>query len=62
MWFRKTKSFQMLKLLNESKKIFGFDSFCGFPNPTKEDRSPRNPKKGDWNILSYEGTIISKIS
>ena len=52
----KLKSFQMLKLLNESKKIFGFDSFCGFPNPTKEDRSPRNPQKGDWNILSYEGT------
>lgn len=52
----KLKSFQMLKLLNESKTIFGFDSFCGFPNPTKEDHSPRNPKKGDWNILNYNDT------
>ena len=47
------QSFQMLKLLNESKTIFGFDSFCGFPNPTKEDQSPRNPQKGDWNIVDY---------
>ena len=52
----KLKSFQMLKVLNESKTIFGFDSFCGFPNPTKEDYSPRNPKKGDWNILNYDNT------
>tara|TARA_A100001011_G_C14321335_1_gene850857 strand:- start:9868 stop:10599 length:732 start_codon:yes stop_codon:yes gene_type:complete len=50
----KLQSFQMLKLLNESKTIFGFDSFCGFPNPTKEDQSPRNPQKGDWNIVNYD--------
>jgi hypothetical protein len=28
--------------------IFAYDSFCGFPEPTKQDYSPRNPKAGDW--------------
>lgn len=30
------------------RKIYGYDSFEGFPEPTKEDKSPRNPKKGEW--------------
>jgi len=30
--------------------IFAYDSFSGFPEPTKEDCSPRNPKAGDWGI------------
>ena len=30
------------------RKIWGFDSFEGFPEPTKEDDSIRAPKKGDW--------------
>ncbi|GGW63362.1 TylF/MycF/NovP-related O-methyltransferase [Alishewanella tabrizica] len=33
---------------NTSKKIFALDSFEGFPEPTKEDESPRAPKKGEW--------------
>jgi len=30
------------------RRIFGYDSFCGFPEPTPEDASPRQPRKGDW--------------
>lgn len=30
------------------RKIWGFDSFEGFPEPAEEDRSHRNPKKGEW--------------
>ena len=30
------------------RKIYGYDSFEGFPEPTKEDKSIRNSRKGDW--------------
>lgn len=50
------KSFQILCLLaqreNRRRKIWGFDSFEGFPEPTKEDESPRQPKKGQWKSIS----------
>lgn len=38
-------------LINSSCKrtLYAFDSFEGFPEPTEEDLSKRNPKKGDWN-------------
>lgn len=36
----------------KSRKLWGFDSFEGFPEPTPEDTSPRRPKKGDWNETS----------
>lgn len=29
--------------------VFALDSFEGFPEPTKEDQSRRNPKRGDWS-------------
>ncbi len=32
------------------RKIFGFDSFEGWPEPNKSDQSPRNPKKGEWKV------------
>lgn len=35
------------KLYN--KKYIGFDSFEGFPEPSIEDNSPRNPMKGQWS-------------
>jgi len=52
-------TFQILALLVEQerggiRKLFGFDSFRGFPQPTAEDISPRNPKKGEWNYLTIE--------
>tara|TARA_B110000495_G_C23025589_1_gene609403 strand:- start:437 stop:1132 length:696 start_codon:yes stop_codon:yes gene_type:complete len=31
------------------RHIFGYDSFEGFPEPSIEDESFRNPKKGDWS-------------
>lgn len=41
---------QMLnKKQGGQRKIFGYDSFAGFPEPTIEDDSPRNPKKGEWS-------------
>ena len=30
------------------RKIYGLDSFEGFPEPTKFDISKRNPEKGEW--------------
>lgn len=36
------------------RRIYGFDSFEGFPEPSDEDRSPRNPRKGDWKVSTVE--------
>ena len=38
-------------ILGMSKKIYGYDSFEGFPEPNIKDSSFRKPKKGDWSIL-----------
>lgn len=52
-----SRTFQILACLlkrenNAKRKLYGFDSFEGFPEPTVEDTSPRNPKKGEWKVLS----------
>ncbi len=39
---------------NKGRKIYGFDSFEGFPEPSEEDASPRNPQKGEWNVATVE--------
>jgi O-methyltransferase len=31
------------------RAIFAYDSFKGFPEPTTEDTSPRQPKQGEWS-------------
>lgn len=31
-----------------NRKIYGYDSFEGFPEPTSHDDSYRKPKKGEW--------------
>lgn len=36
----------------KGKHVWGFDSFEGFPEPTENDVSPRNPKKGEWSGFS----------
>ena len=36
----------------KGRLAWGFDSFEGFPEPTKEDDSVRNPKKGEWSGIS----------
>jgi len=38
----------------KGRNIYGFDSFEGFPEPTIEDASPRNPKKGEWKVMTRE--------
>ena len=44
-------SFLALSKLAESEdiEIVGYDSFAGFPEPSKEDLSERQPKKGEWS-------------
>ena len=37
---------------NPRRQIWAFDSFAGFPEPTEEDRSSRNPKAGQWGQTS----------
>jgi len=39
-----------------NRRIWGFDSFEGFPEPTVEDTSPRSPKKGEWAVGSVQST------
>ena len=39
---------------DKGRKIYGFDSFEGFPEPSEEDRSSRNPQKGQWNVATVE--------
>ncbi len=31
------------------RSIYAYDSFQGFPEPTDEDQSVRNPQKGEWS-------------
>ena len=40
-----------------NRRIWGFDSFEGFPEPTVEDTSPRNPKKGEWTVGSVPSVV-----
>jgi len=43
----------------KNRTLWGFDSFEGFPEPTQEDKSTRNPKKGEWKVMEQE--MVSKI-
>lgn len=55
----KGRTFFMLAALaaseNKSRIVWGFDSFEGFPEPSKEDASSRNVKRGEYNILTSNG-------
>ena len=44
-----------------NRRYIGFDSFQGFPEPTDEDNSPRNPKKGEWHHTNEE-FVISNLN
>jgi O-methyltransferase len=48
----KARTFTILAYLAQGRTLYGFDSFEGFPNPTNEDISPRNPQKGQWAYLT----------
>jgi len=39
---------------NNSRWLWGFDSFKGFPEPTPEDASFRNVKAGEWSEANPE--------
>lgn len=36
------------RIENAGRRIWGFDSFEGFPKPTEADASERNPQQGEW--------------
>ena len=38
--------------VKEKRKIYGFDSFIGFPNVSEIDHSKRNPRNGEWSVRS----------
>ncbi|HEX9722273.1 MAG TPA: TylF/MycF/NovP-related O-methyltransferase [Candidatus Paceibacterota bacterium] len=47
-----------------SRKLYGFDSFQGWPEPDPSDASPRNPTKGEWTVseeLVVDQLTTSKI-
>ena len=54
----KMSTFQILAALlreeDSTRKLWGFDSFEGFPDSVQEDASPRNPQKGEWKCIAAE--------
>lgn len=42
---------------NKHRTVYGFDSFEGFPEPGKEDQSRRNPKKGEWKVITTDELV-----
>jgi hypothetical protein len=44
----------LLKEERKNRKLWGFDSFQGFPTPSPQDASLRNPKRGEWGDTSLE--------
>ncbi len=57
----KSRTFQILAILlqlsGRDSKLYGFDSFEGFPEPTKEDASVRKPKAGEWKKINEKQVI-----
>jgi len=52
--------------LDNKLKVYGLDSFEGFPNPTEYDKSFRNPQAGEWSHspskkYEYNVDFIKKI-
>lgn len=37
-----------------ARKLWGFDSFEGWPEPVEHDESPRHPQKGEWRVSEQE--------
>lgn len=40
------------------KNLWGFDSFEGFPEPTQEDASQRQAKKGEWALAKQQALTL----
>jgi hypothetical protein len=54
------------QIVDDNIEIFALDSFEGFPEPTDEDRSFRNPRKGEWSyspsgMYKYSPDFISRV-
>ncbi|MFA5908680.1 MAG: TylF/MycF/NovP-related O-methyltransferase [Vicinamibacterales bacterium] len=51
----------LTRIENKGRRLWGFDSFEGFPEPGEHDRSPRNPKKGEWksDLLSVQSLLAN---
>lgn len=45
---------QWANYLGLGRKLYGFDSFRGFPQPSPEDVSPRRARQGEWSDTSVE--------
>jgi hypothetical protein len=54
--FGRGNSFMILLYLSKqfNRHTTGFDSFEGFPVPTAEDKSIRNPQKGEWSVRTLK--------
>ncbi len=50
------RSFSVLShfAIKLKRKIYGFDSFSGFPNVLQVDYSSRNPKNGEWSVRTLK--------
>lgn len=42
------------RLAGSERKLWGFDSFEGWPEPVEYDASPRHPQKGEWRVSEEE--------
>lgn len=51
----------LTRIENKGRRVWGFDSFEGFPEPSEHDASPRKPQKGEWksNLLSVQSLLAS---
>ena len=48
------------------RAVFGYDSFEGFPQPSREDDSPRQPHQGEWarspsGLYTYSPDFIACV-
>ena len=50
----------MLDEIIQKRNMHFYDSFTGFPTPSKEDKSERNPQKGQWAVPIEEAKKVKE--
>lgn len=40
----------LVKITQDARNLWGFDSFEGFPEPSQSDESPRQPRRGEYAV------------
>ena len=57
-------TFAMLAYLagSDQRRLRGFDSFAGFPEPTDHDDSWRSPKAGEWKVDAESAWALLRAS